>query len=37
MQGQNGQLLILQPVGRDLATFAKEDEIIGTIPVLDDL
>src|SRR6266702_789342 len=28
---------LLQPIGRDLATLAKEDEIIGTIPVLDDL
>ncbi len=37
MQGQYRQLLVLQPIGRDLAALAKEDEIIGTIPVLDDL
>jgi hypothetical protein len=29
--------LALQPTGCDLAALAKEDEIIGTIPVLDDL
>ena len=37
MQGQYRQLLVLQPIGRDLAALAKEDETIGAIPVLDDL
>jgi hypothetical protein len=36
MQRQDRQLLALQPIGCDLAALAKEDEIIGTIPVLDD-
>jgi len=35
VQGQHGCLLVLQPVGGDLATAAIEDEIVGAIPGFD--
>jgi hypothetical protein len=34
---QHHQLLVVLPIGGDLAAVAKEDEIIGTISVLHDI
>ena len=33
MQGEHRQLLVVEPIGRDLATFPVEDEAVGAIPV----
>jgi hypothetical protein len=34
---QDGHLLIIEAIGRDLATLAVIDEAVGAVPVLDDL
>jgi hypothetical protein len=37
VQAQHGDLLILDPVGGELAAAAVEDEAVGAVPVLDDV
>ena len=34
---QHGEFLVLQVVGSDLTAFAVEDEVVGSVPVLDDV
>jgi hypothetical protein len=37
VQRQHRHLLIFSAIGRDLAPFANENEVVGTVPVLDDI
>lgn len=37
MQGQHQQFLIFSLIGAELSTFAVEDEVIGAVPVLDNI
>ena len=37
MQAQHGDLLVVDPVGGDFAAATIEDEVVGAVPVLNDI
>jgi len=37
MQGEHRSFLVFPPIGRNIPAFAKKDEIIGAVPILDDI